>query len=237
MIAYLKPNWKLLLIGTLCAIVTGLLGLGIVVLPQDGFSALQTKDVHLLVLVCVGVIALYALKGMFSFCQNVLYAEVSQRIGLRLRNDIYTHLQSLSLSYFDRQRTGNLISTVANDVPVLQTGITSVKDAVSGSVIAIAGSIYIFFMSWQLTLIVLFILPPMVYAIGRIARKLRTISLETQQKMADVTTLMEETLAGVRLVRSFVAEKREIARFGKETQAAKDVAMKGIRRTNALSPV
>lgn len=236
LLAYLKPHWRILSLGTLCAVGTGLLAAGIIFLVADAEDALQYKHSQLLTWVCAAVIGMYTLRWVLSFGQTVLYAEVSQRIGLRIRNDIYAHLQSLSLSYFDRQRTGDLMSTMTNDVPVLQTGIVSVKDAISGAVIALIGAGYIIHVSWQLSLIVLLILPPMIIAINRIARKLRGISWATQEKLGEVTTLMEETLGGIRLVRSFVAEKREIARFQAETQAAKDIAMRGIRRSSILSP-
>jgi subfamily B ATP-binding cassette protein MsbA len=237
LLSYLKPHWKIVLIGVICAVLTGLLGLALIYLLQDVFDALGKKDGgHYLDLVCVAVIGIYILRGIFSFGQNVSFSEVSQRIGVRVRNDIYVHLQSLSLSYFDRQRTGNLMSTMTNDVPVLQTGIISVKDVISGAVLAIGGTFIIFRISWKLSLMVLVVMPLMVWAITGITRKLRAITLATQQKLADVTTMMEETLAGIRLVRSFVAEKREIARFSVEIHSAKDFTMRGIRRSAALSP-
>lgn len=236
LLSYLKPHWKIGLLGVVSAVVSGVLGLALIWLLQEVFDALDKKDGHLLTIVCLGVIGLYVFRGIFAFAQNVLFAEVSQRIGLHIRNDIYAHLQTLSLSYFDRQRTGNLMSTMTNDVPILQNGIMSVKDAVSGVIIAVGGAIYVIHVSWQLSIIVPIVLWPMMLAINGISRKLKAISLATQEKLADVTTLMEETLAGIRLVRSFVAEKREIARFAGETQAAKDVAMRGIRRSSALSP-
>lgn len=236
LMAYLKPNWRLLVAGFLCSIGVAVVSLGLPFIAGTVLTILTNKKPMLLNLVCIGVVALFGVKWIFSYGQMVFFAEAGQRIGLRLRNQIYAHLQSLSLSFFDRQRTGNLISTLSNDVPLLQTGILTIKDMVSSPIIVIGGLAAIFKIDFRLSLAALLVMPIMAYAMDRLSKRLRAIALETQNKLADVTTITEETLAGIRLIRSFAAEKREIARYETETTAAKNVAMRGVRRAATVNP-
>jgi subfamily B ATP-binding cassette protein MsbA len=140
------------------------------------------------------------------------------------------------MSYFDNQRTGNLISIMNNDVPALQNAILSIKDAITGPVIVIVALGTVLVVSWRLSLLTLILLPPIGLLINVISQKLRFISRETQERLADMTSLAEETISGVRVVRSFAAEEREIKRFNKATNNAKVIYMTGVVRSSVLSP-
>jgi subfamily B ATP-binding cassette protein MsbA len=140
------------------------------------------------------------------------------------------------MSYFDNQRTGNLISIMNNDVPALQTGIMTIKDVITGPVIVVVALVTVMILSWKLSLFTLLLLPPIGYFINFISQKLRSISRETQERLADMTALTEETISSVRVVRSFAAEEREIAKFAVYTEKAKNIYMKGVIRSAVLSP-
>ena len=236
LLAYLVPHWKLVLIGAACSVGVAATSLSVSAIAYYAFLALTHKSKTYLMLVCAAVITVYFFRWFLLMGQSISFGEVSQRIGVALRMKLYEHLQSLSLSYFDNQRTGNLLSTFNNDVPVVQNGIMSIKDAISSPIMVIAGFAIILKISWQLTLICLVMLPPMAIAINRITKKLRSISLETQNRLGEVNIIAEETLSGARLVRAFGAEQREISRFSVGIGVAKDIAMSGIRRSALLSP-
>jgi subfamily B ATP-binding cassette protein MsbA len=245
LLAYLYPHRSLLIFGMLCS-----LGLAAVTLSIGPFAILATKflaephataaqqrtlQVHLLLL-GLGGIGVYVFRWFVSVGQAVAFAEVGQRLSVRLRNDIYAHLQSLSMSYFDSQRTGNLISILNNDVPALQAGIMTIKDAVTGPVIVIVAIGAVLTISWRLSLFTLLMLPPIGFLINYISQTLRVISRQTQDRLADMTMLTEETISSVRVVRSFAAEEREIAKFATFTENAKKIYMQGVRRSAVLSP-
>ena len=166
----------------------------------------------------------------------VFFAEVGQRLGLRLRNRIYEHLQGLSLSFFNRQRTGALMSTMTNDVPLLQNTISSLKDLAPAPFYVIGGVWVIFHISPKLSLIALVAFPLMAIAISRLTRRIRASSGQTQDKLADVNTLMEETLSGIRIIQSFGAEGGAVTQFRRENQAAKDLSMSVVRQAARLKP-
>jgi len=236
LLEYLRPNWKSLTFASFCAIGMGSTSLSVPFFGGMAWEAVTQKSLHGLLMVCLDVIALYFLRWFLAVGQTVWFGEVSQRIGVKMRTDIYAHLQKMSLSYFDNQRTGNLLSTFSYDVPVVQTGIMSIKDAITGPIQAIGGFACILYLSWPMTAITLILLPLMGWTINWVTKKLKAISRETQDKLADVMTIAEETLSGARLVRAFCAEDREQARFRNGISAAKDVMMQGIKRQSILTP-
>ncbi len=112
-------------------------------------------------LISLAIIGVYALRWFFTYGDMVFFAEAGQRLGLRLRNRIYEHLQGLSLSFFNRQRTGALMSTMNNDVPLLQNTVAGLKDLAPSPFYVIGGLVVIFLISVKLSLIALVAFPLM----------------------------------------------------------------------------
>ena len=187
--------------------------------------------------ISLSIVVLYAVRGLFYYGQTVFFAEAGQRLGLSLRNDIYRHLQGLSLSFFNRQRTGALMSTINNDVPLLQSSVSGLKDLAPAPVTILVGVVAIFQISVPLSCVALLAVPAMVYSIGRLTRLVRSITGRTQDKLADVNTLMEETFSGIRVIQSFGAEQYASDRFRQENGLAKDLAMRVLRQSAKLKPV
>jgi len=207
--------------------------LGLISLAIARVGGLRTQ----LNVISVAIVAIYAVRGLFYYGQTVFFAEAGQRLGLSLRNDVYRHLQSLSLSFFNRQRTGALMSTINNDVPLLQSSVSGLKDLAPAPFTIIAGLFIIFHISVPLSLAALLAVPVMVYSINRLSRLIRAVTGRTQDKLADVNTLMEETLGGIRIIQSFGSEGYAVERFRQENQAAKDLSMTVVRQAAKLKPV
>ena len=200
-------------------------------------TQISRLELHQLDLISLAIIGIYALRGLFYYGQTVFFAEAGQRLGLSLRNQIYRHLQGLSLAFFNRQRTGALMSTINNDVPLLQNTISGLKDIAPAPFLVVVGVVDIFHISPALSLVALLALPAMVYSIDRLTKLIRQITGRTQDKLADVNTLMEETLSGIRIIQSFGAEQYAIDRFRQENQAAKDLSMIVVRQQAKLKPI
>ena len=207
--------------------------LGLVSLAITRAGGLKTQ----LNVISVAIVVIYAVRGLFYYGQTVFFAEAGQRLGLSLRNDVYRHLQGLSLSFFNRQRTGALMSTINNDVPLLQGSMSGLKDLAPAPFTILGGVWIIFHISPQLSCAALLAVPAMVYSIGRLSRMVRSTTSRTQDKLADVNTLMEETFSGIRIIQSFGAEKYSADRFRLENGLAKDLAMRVIRQAAKLKPV
>jgi subfamily B ATP-binding cassette protein MsbA len=186
--------------------------------------------------ICIIIVCIYAVRWFFTYGDTILFAEAGLRLTLRLRNAIYTHLQGLSLRYFNDQRTGALMSTINNDLPILQGALSGLKDVASAPFQLLFGITIIISISPQLSLVALLAFPFMAYTINRTTRVIRSLTMRTQNKQADVNALLAESLGAVRIIQSFSAEHYEIARFQKINRESKDLAMTSIRITSVLKP-
>jgi subfamily B ATP-binding cassette protein MsbA len=187
---------------------------------------------------CGLIISLILLKNIFDYLQAYTMAYVEQGIIKDLRNDLYRHLNALSLSYFNKTRTGQLISRITNDVTLINGGISA------GFVTLIKYPLLFFvslglalYLSWQLTLVALLILPFSLIVISSIGLRLRKYSARSQQKLADVTTVLQETISGARVVKAFAMEEFEIRKFIKETFAYFKALLKISRVRGLAAPV
>ena len=244
--SYIKPDQRYFWGALVAAQIAGLVDLAIPYLlklffdtttASVGSEATTTIAVSALYKVCGSLVALYAVRAAFSYADTVWFAEAGQRLGVRLRGDIYRHLQGLSLSFFNQQRTGALMSTINNDVPLLQGVLAGLKDVASAPLIVIGSIIYIFRIDWKLSLAALIVVPLMALTIERLTRLIRSMTMRTQDKLADVNSIMEETLSGIRIIQSFSAEQQEVRRFGAENQEAKQRAMSTVRQGAKIKPV
>ena len=229
-------QWWILVQAAFCAVGVSVTSLSLPILLKYVLIALTHKNRQLLTEITLGFVGLYIARWPLVYQQSVLFAEIGQRVAQTLRVRMYSHLQTLSLAYFDNQRTGNLLSSFSNDVPIIQSGIVSLKDVIGAPILAIFGLGAAFWLSRQLFFVTIILLPIMGGMMNIITKKIRGISVDTQAKLAEVTTVTEETLAGARLVRAFGAEGREVARFSGSVQAAKDLAITGVKRAALLSP-
>ncbi len=169
---------------------------------------------------CALIVILILCKNIFDYLQAYLMAHVEQGVIMDLRNDMYRHLHELSLGYFSRTRTGQLISRITNDVTLVNGGISAgFVTLIKNPLLIIAYLGIAFALSWKLTLAALTILPMSLAIIGAIGLRLRRVSTLSQAKMADLTSVLQETITGVRVVKAFAMEDYENRNFKHESHA------------------
>ena len=171
------------------------------------------------------------IRAVVDFLQSYIMSDVGQKVIRDVRNLIYDKLQSLSLDYFTQKRSGELISRITNDVKLIENAVSyALTDLVYQSFQVICFALVTFLINWRMALISIVVLPlvaiPMI-VVGKILRKL---SKRSQEKMADINSLLVETFIGVRIVRAFCAEARELDRFKKQNHDYYRIAMKSIKR-------
>lgn len=239
LLAYLKPHWVKVVLGLICGALVGVATAGVGSLIKDFINSLSAtqSDARYIGFVCASVVGVYGVLGLMRYGQNILLSTVAQYVGLSLRRDVYAHLQTLSLAFYQRRRTGALMSALTNDIAKLQNAANLLKDVISAPIQAVIYLGMMFFLNWKLTLFSLIAVPLIAFTVQRLTRRLRGISRQTQEKMADVASVMEETLSAPRVVRAFSAEQHEVARFDAENRAAVAMQLKGVRRSARLGPV
>jgi len=188
------------------------------------------KDLTMLKLIPLAIVGLFVLKGLFDYGQAYLMSYVGQRIIADLREKIYNHLQSLSLSFFTRNPTGVLMSRITNDVGLVQGAVTEAVTGLLKDLFTIVGLVgVVFYRDWRLAIVALVVFPLAVYPIVRFGKKLRSYSTRSQTAMGDISTILMETISGNRIVKAFNMEDYERARFAKENRKLFGILMKSVR--------
>ena len=196
------------------------------------------KDVRMLFLIPMVIVGLYLLKGIFYYGQAYLMSFVGQRIVADLREKLYHHLQYLSLSFFTKTPTGILISRLTNDVTLIQGAVSSaITTVLRDSFTIIALTVVVFYRDWKLACIAFIILPLAAIPIVKFGKKLRKFSIKGQIRMGFITSLLQETISGNRIVKAFTMEDYEYRRFSAENDRFFKVLMKRQKIRALSSPV
>jgi len=188
------------------------------------------KDLAMLKLIPLVIVGLYVLKAFFDYGQAYLMSYVGQRIIADLREKIYNHLQSLSLSFFTRNPTGVLMSRITNDVGMVQGAVTDAVTILLKDFFTVLGLVgVVFYRDWKLALVAMVVFPLAVYPVVKFGRKLRSYSARSQSTMGDISTILLETISGNRIVKAFGMENYEQERFSRENRKLLKILMKSVR--------
>ena len=229
-------QWQPLLVALLCSAgVTAITGLTAYLLERV-IQSMEFKDPAQLNVISLVVVGVFALKWFFSYGQVYYLALAAQRLTARLREDVFAHMQRLPLSFFQSRQVGALQSILANDVPILQGAVLLVRDVLDAPLRILAFLIYIFYLNWRLALLACLFLPAIALLIQRLGRQIHRITHQTQGSLADITALVQEALSGVRVIKSFAMEDREIERFAQRNRQVLYHSLKGERRRARLRP-
>lgn len=175
------------------------------------------------------------LRAVFEFLQSYIMSDVGQKVVRDVRNLIYAKIQNLSLGYFTQKRSGELISRITNDVKLIENAVSyALTDLVYQSFQVISFMILTFLINWRLALISITVPPLVSIPIIVIGRVLRRLSKKSQEKMADINSLLVETFTGIRIVKAFCMEPKEISKFKAQSQGYYKITMKSIKRTLLL---
>ncbi len=153
-------------------------------------------------------------KNLFLYLQGFYMAFVQQSVIRTFRNKLFEKYQRLSLDYFHKRRTGQIISRVTNDVMVLNDAVDiGFNQLVTDAVMVLVLSSFLVILSWKLTLLSLVIMPIVFGFIWFVGKKLRKYSERSQERMADVNTILEEATSNIRIVKAFSMEQFESKKF------------------------
>ena len=200
-----------------------------VVFDHAIFPSSGTPNLNLLWLLGVVMASVSIVTGVLGISQSFLTIRMGQRVMRDIRDQLYQHLQSLSMGFFTDTRTGEIQSRVADDVGGVQKVVTTtISDVISNSVIFVSTLIAMLILSWELTLVAVGT-TPFFFLISRVVgRRRKAVAAETQKVTAEVTAITQETLSisGILLSKLFGRQNQEIARFHTENQKLSDLIIR-----------
>jgi subfamily B ATP-binding cassette protein MsbA len=234
-----KAQWLRLFFAMLCMLaVGGLTPVKAYLVKPIVDEIFVKKDMRMLELLPFAIIMIYILEGVCLFGQGYLMNYVGNGIIKRLRDQLYSHVHMLPLSFFQKHETGVLMARIMNDVNVVKG---MVSDAVAGVLrdfFTVIGLLcVIFYLDWKLALVAVIVLPVAVIPIVGFGRRVRKLSTRRQEAMADMSSLLHETFTGTRIVKAFGMEQHENGRFFERTLRLFKYEMKAVIVRSMSSPV
>src|SRR5580698_10005258 len=200
---------------------------------------LNTMDVHTLFwMTPVCFIVLFTIKQVVLFFSDYLMNDIAQGVMRDVRSRLFERIQTLSLDYFSRKRTGELVSRITNDVGTIENAISyAVTDLFKQPFLILVFLGISFTINTKGTLIVFLMFPLIGWPMALISKKLRKIAKNTQEKMADINSHLMETISGVRILKAFGTEVYEIRRFWQHNQHYYKLRMKTFINMNLMGPI
>lgn len=189
-------------------------------------------------MLCYSILIIFVLKNVFLYLKNVSLIVVQYRLITELRNKLYIHFHSLSLSFFNKQKSGELTSTIVNDVANMRQALTiGFQRMFVEPINIIAFTTLLFIISWQLASIAVIIIPLAGIFIVKMSRSIRRKSRRTAVKIAGITNIITETLGSIRIVKAFAMENYEVDRFTKETNNYYNLMFRRSRLRSIAPPI
>ena len=199
---------------------------------------LEGGPLEVLSRIVIMIVLIFLLKNFFDYFQRFLSRSLEQLAVRDLRDEIFSHLNSLSLSFFHKNKTGQLISCMSNDVNTVRVVLTDSfsKILLSGCQIVVYLAL-LFLLSWKLTLVAFALIPPMAWLVTWVAKKLRRKNFWLQTALGEITSIFQEAVSGIRVVKAFGMENFERAKFSSETQSYYRQFMRTNRYASLSSPM
>jgi len=193
----------------------------------------------------VGVGSLFLLlREIFSFFKTYFMRDLSERVDRDIKNTIYSKFLSLSLDFYGRNPTGKMVSHVTYDATLIRDSITSgLTDLLEQpmqifmSTVVIIGLKFYFNISWSLIGVSMVLVPTILYPVRILAKRLKKLSVQSQEKMGDINVTLYETISGIKIVKAFSMEPYEIEKFKNNTNQFYKLSMKTVKRLEVISPL
>ena len=239
LLRYLKPYWGRLIAAALCsAAVAGLTGAYAWLVRPALDEIFINKNTTWLMLLPIALMAVSVLKGMASYGQTYLMVYVGTRVVTDIRQQLFGHLMRLPVGFHLKNPSSRMMSRVINDVNWIQSAVSGVlKDLFQQSLTFVVLLGVLIYQNWLLTLFSIVVVPLSVYPMMRFGKRLRLIATTGQERTADMSLALQETLTGIRIVKGFTRESAEDRRFTRFNEAYFRTWMKSTQISAITSPV
>ncbi len=234
----LIPYRKALYVGAFCLIIASLTNLAVPLYIKKMVDVVMVeKNMALMNNLTLSIAGLFLLQLIFSTAHNYLFDLTEKRAITDFRIKLFKHLHTLSLSFFVKRRTGEIVSRMTNDITTIENIVTDLPATLLQQSIRLFGGIIIItYMNWKLTCLILVLAPVLVLFARTFGRKLKKLSTEIQDKLATSTTILEENISCIQVVKSFVRSKLENERFGNAVEDSFQSAKKRVIISSFFGP-
>lgn len=238
LLLFIKPYIPKLGAAVICIIMAAAANLYVPWIIKDIIDdVLANRDMVMLNTIAGGIIVVFFLRGLFYYGQTYLVSYIGQRVIIDVREVLYIKFQRLQLAYYEKRQTGTVMSYITNDVAALQAALVdSLIEMVTEGSILIGSICTMFYLDWKLSLLTFVTVPLIAQAMNVFGRKLKASGTVIQERTADITSLLQETISAVRIVKSFVREAYEIDRFKKQNELNFRAQMKNVQLMSLLTP-
>jgi subfamily B ATP-binding cassette protein MsbA len=237
LLAYARPHVWQMLLGLLCTALGSAATIAYFKVAESLVSSVQGKSVNLLFETLLGFAILNLIKNAATYAGSYTIAAVGQQIVARVRAELFRRIERLPLQIFDRWRGGELMSRFTNDVNFMVQGVNSSPQFV-GAVLTLIGSIIaMIFVNWRLMLVLLAVAPFVSYAVSRFSLVLRGVTGTSLARVADVNSVLQESIDSMRVIKAFGREPYEFARFSNSNDAYLGASLKMSQIALTQTPV
>ena len=230
-----RAEWRTLAVGLVFLLIGSAAGLAwpqaVRFIIDDSFTTEHATDLDQIIVV---LMALFGVQGLAIALRFYLFTVAGERVVTRLRGDVYRHVVAQEVAFFDSRRTGELLNRLSSDTGVLQNTVSvNISMVMRSLAMALGGVGLLLWTSPTLTALMLVVVPPVALGARIFGRMLRRLSRDVQDALAVAGQVAEETISGIRTVRTFAGEPQEVARYGKAIAHAFDLA-RARARLNAM---
>lgn len=238
-LSYIKPYMHRLIFAMFCTIMAAAGNLYIPWIIKDMIDeVLADKNGTMLNWIAASIIAIFVVRGLFWYGQNYLMSYVGQSVIIDIRAAVFKKLQRLSVSFYDKNKTGTIMSYVTNDVNALQSAmVENTIEMITEGFILIGSVVAMIYLDWRLTLFTVCTFPVVLWFMEFFGKKIRKTGGRIQGCTADITSVLQESVASARVIKSFVREDYEVDRFDVENRANFRANMKNAQLMATLTPV
>ena len=238
-LSYIKPYLPRLITAAICTVLAAAGNLYVPWIIKDVIdSVLAEKNAEMLNIIAAGIIIIFFIRGVCFYGQNYLMSYVGERVIIDIRSAVYEKLQRLSVSFYDKNKTGTIMSYVTNDVSALQAAmVQNTIDMITEGSILIGSITAMVYLDWKLTLFTFCTFPFVLWLMDFFGKRIRKSGRRIQECTADITSILQETVSSARVIKSFVREDYEIERFCNQNFANFRANMKNAQLMALLTPV
>jgi subfamily B ATP-binding cassette protein MsbA len=196
------------------------------------------KDINMLYTLPFFVILLYFMKGAGRYIQSYYMAYIGQDIVKIFRSKMLENMLSLDLEFFNKNRSGELISRITNDISRIQSAVSSSFATFFREILTIIALIgVVIFNSPKLAFYGLVVLPLVIYPLSRLAKKMKQISYKSQEKISDLTSRLSEIFNNIEIIKAYSAQKTEQKKFDKQNEEYFQLSVKAVKTNELVSPL